>query len=140
MAAFVSADPDEDDVDAPSREELLKRAAQRSSARLTWESIILPSDPILGEKMQPRVAERRARFRKVIGVCAALCVIATGATVLATNNPIQAGSETMAATKTAPATGVVTVEKLDQPLRTKAHAGALAARAAVPKVFSNKRR
>jgi hypothetical protein len=111
---------------APSRQDLLQRAAELGPSRMTWENIVLaPTDPILGEKMQPRVAERRARFRKLVkvalGACVAFCVVATGATALSSSSPSTSSSaSTSSLTKTAPAAGVVPVEKLEQATRTKA--------------------
>jgi hypothetical protein len=111
---------------APSRQDLLQRAAELGPARLTWENIVLaPTDPILGEKMQPRVAERRARFRKVVkvalGTCLAFCVVATAATALSSGPPKASASSSVSKTHVAATrSAVVPVEKLDQVTRTKA--------------------
>ncbi len=112
---------------APSRQDLLQRAAELGPPRLTWENIVLaPTDPILGAKMQPRVVERRARFRKVVkvalGTCLAFCVVATAATALSSSNPSSSkdSASSAAAKAHVPATGVVPVEKLDLVMRTKA--------------------
>ena len=110
---------------APSRQDLLKRAAELGPARMTWENIVLaPTDPILGEKMQPRVAERRARFRKIVkvalGACVAFCLVATVASAVSSTSSSSSSSATSSALKTAPASGVVPVEKLEVVLRTKA--------------------
>jgi hypothetical protein len=103
---------------APSRQDLLHRAAVLGPSRMTWENIELKStDPILGEKMQPRVVERRARLRRVVKVAlaagVALCLVATGASALSPSKPA-------AAVKTSPAVGVVLVEKMDLAVRGKA--------------------
>jgi hypothetical protein len=136
------------DDNAPSREDLLQRAAARGAARLTWESIVLaPTDPILGEKMLPRVAQRRARFRTFVkvalGACVAFCVVATGASAMSSGSPAQSVTATATAlTKTAPATGIVPVEKLEVALRGKAtsHAlNSLARSTPAPKTFGAKR-
>jgi hypothetical protein len=115
--------------DAPSRQDLLQRAAARG-LRATWDSLALPpSDPILGAKMQPRVAERRARFRKIVkvalGACVAFCLVATAATALSSNTPTSEPRRT--ASKTAPARGIVPVEKLEVATRTKASSHVTAA-------------
>jgi hypothetical protein len=108
-----------DDAPPPSRKDLLERAASLGPARMTWESIILPSDPILKTKMQPHIAERRARFRKVVqaavGACVAFCFVATAESVFSSAEHSVASS-----IKNAPATGVVPIEKLDIAARTKA--------------------
>ena len=114
---------------APSREELLKRAAELGPARQTWASIVLsPTDPILADKMQPRVRERRARFRRIVkvtlGACVAFCLVATGASLMSSGNIANAAS---ALHKTAPATAEVPIEKLDMPTRGKASHGVTAA-------------
>lgn len=120
----MSADDATYEDAAPSRQDLLQRAAELGPARMTWENIVLqPTDPILGEKMQPRVAERRARFRKVvkvaIGACAAFCLVATVASVVSSTGT-SSSSPASSVAKTAPAAGVVPVEKLEVVTRTKA--------------------
>jgi hypothetical protein len=91
---------------------------------MTWENIVLqPTDPILANKMQPRVAERRARFRTMVkgalGVCVAFCLVATAATALSSNATGTSASSSIG--KAAPATAIVPVEKLDLgPSRTRA--------------------
>lgn len=107
---------------APSRQDLLQRAAELGPSRMTWENIVLsPTDPILGEKMKPRVAERRARFRRVVkvalGACVAFCLVATAATALSSNGKT---TSTVGAKKTAPAAGIVPIEKLEITPRSKA--------------------
>ena len=129
---------------APSRQDLLQRAAQLGTRR-TWESIVMaPTDPILGEKMQPRVAERRARFRKIVkvalGTCVAFCVVATGATALSSSSPSKSSASTSSISKTAPAAGVVPVEKLEQATHTKAVKAASHVTAAVRPAAPKKRR
>jgi hypothetical protein len=123
-------------VEPPASEQraaLLERAARLGPLRMTWESIVLPSDPILGEKMQPRVAERRARFRKVVtvalGACLALCVTAIGATgvrAIAGGSSDATGSTSASTGRTAPATAFVPVEKIDSVKRGRAHVRAAA--------------
>lgn len=48
--------------------------------RLTWESFVPHSDPVLGRKMEADVAQRRARFQRIVkvalGACVLLCVLA----------------------------------------------------------------
>jgi hypothetical protein len=113
---------------APSREDLLQRAAELGPARMTWESIVLPSDPILTKKMQPNVVERRARFRKVVkvalGGCVAFCLVALVATIASSgdrsSSKSSASTTSAVVTKTAPAMGVVPVEKLEIMQRGKA--------------------
>lgn len=110
------------DEAAPSRQDLLQRAAELGPA--TWDNIVLPpTDPILGAKMQPRVRERRARFRKLVKValstCVAFCLVATAATALSSSTSAPAETS-KSARKTAPATGVVPVERLEVANHTKA--------------------
>ncbi len=83
--------------------------------------------------MQPRVAERRARFRTMVkvalGTCVAFCLVATAATALSSNGPSagRASSATSLNANNAPSTSVVPVEKLEIVSRTKAPARATAA-------------
>ena len=118
----MSADDATYEEAAPSRQDLLQRAAELGPARMTWASIVLPADPILADKMQPRVAERRARFRKVVkvalGACVAFCLVATAASAVSSTSTQSSASSTMV--KTTPASGVVPVEKLEVVMRTKA--------------------
>jgi hypothetical protein len=129
-ASLLDNDPTTEDV-APSREDLLARAVALGPPRPTLDNITFAAtDPILGAKMQPRVAERRARFRKVVkvalGVCVACCLVATGATALSTN---EAHARTSGVgVKTAPASGATPVEKLEIVLHTKAPGSRVAAR------------
>jgi hypothetical protein len=124
----------------PSTAALLERAARLGPVRMTWESIVLPSDPILGEKMQPRVAERRARFRKIVtvalGGCLALCVAAIGVSLISGGTSTGDTSNASASLRTAPATAFVPIEKLDITKHGRAHmhpTAALAAPAPKPK-------
>jgi hypothetical protein len=121
-AAITAPDPfgektlgEHEEHGAPSRQDLLLRAAELGPPRLTLENIAFaPTDPILGQKMQPRVAERRARFRKVVkvalGVCVGFCLVGAASSALS-SSPSTGSSAT--ASKTAPAVGIVTVEKLE---------------------------
>jgi hypothetical protein len=142
------ADPEATYEDAPSRgelsrEELLMRAAELGPSRRTWESIVLsPTDPILADKMQPRVRERRARFRRIVkltlGACVAFCLVATGASLMSSGNLANAASSP--AHKTAPAIAEVPVEKLEMPTRGKASRGVTAAVRSPFKAWAAKRR
>jgi hypothetical protein len=132
---------------APSREELLKRAAELGPSRMTWESIVLsPTDPILGEKMKPRVRERRARFRKIVkvalGMCVAFCVFVIGASVMSSNSA-QASSSSPSPTlgKTVPAACEVPVEKLSIATNARAATGHVTAAVKLPaaKTWASKR-
>jgi hypothetical protein len=112
-------------VDAgPSAQVLLDRAAALGPVRPTWESFVLPSDPVLGEKMTPHVAERRARFRRVVkatlGACVGLCVVSLLAVALGGGNEAKAAPRAAATVKTTPSTAVTTVEKMDYAKREKA--------------------
>ena len=122
---------------APSRQELLERAAELGPARLTYASMLLPTDPILNRKMQPNVAERRARLRAVVkvalGACVAFCVFAATRASAMPSGPSTTNEAHV--TPAIPAVSVVSVEKLDQPETTKApshaspqHAAPVAAR------------
>jgi hypothetical protein len=112
------------DAHAPSTSDLLERAARLGPPRPTFESIVLPNDPILLEKMQPAAAQRRARFRKVVkatlGACLAVCVLAIGASALSPNEASASETDSTTSARTAPARAVVTIEKLDDAKRTKA--------------------
>jgi hypothetical protein len=120
----------------PSTRELLERAARLGPPRMTWESIVLPSDPILGEKRQPHVAERRARFRKVVtvalGGCLALCIAAIGVSFVSGGVGGESASGSSGA-RTAPATAFVPVEKLDMTKHGRAHVHTAALVAPAPK-------
>jgi hypothetical protein len=127
---MLSADDthhDHEESGAPSRQDLLQRAAAMPP-RMSFESIVFqPTDPILINKQQPRVAERRARFRKVVkvalGACVAFCLVATAATALSSSGVSSSSSSASksATTKTAPAAAVVPVEKLELAVVTKAN-------------------
>ena len=112
------------DPQAPSTSDLLERAARLGPARPTFESIVLPNDPILLEKMQPAAAQRRARFRKIVkatlGACLAVCVVAIGASALSPSEASASQSGGTSSARTAPARAVVSVEKLDEIKRGKA--------------------
>jgi hypothetical protein len=112
------------DPHAPSTSDLLERAARLGPPRPTFESIVLPNDPILLEKMQPLAAQRRARFRKLVkatlGACLVLCVAAVGASALSPNEASASQSSSSTAARTAPARPLVTIEKLDELKRGKA--------------------
>ena len=110
-------------VDAgPSAKSLLERAAAMGPVRATWESFVLPNDPILAAKFQPRVAERRARFRRVVkitlGACAALCFASLVASALGGGSEAKASSA-VAIERGGPSSAVTTVEKIDDAKRSK---------------------
>lgn len=114
---------------AISTSELLQRAASLGPARNTWESIALPADPILDEKRQPHVAERRERFTRMVkvglGACLAVCVVALGVSALSgdaaasttASTPITAAA---VRSNTVPAQAIVPIEKLDDTRHAKA--------------------
>jgi hypothetical protein len=109
----------------PSSSELLERAAALGPARMTWESIVLPSDPILDEKRQPHVAERRARLTRVVkialGACVGLCVLALGASAISGGDSSSAAAATATSVgKTVASKGVVPVEQLEATRHAKA--------------------
>ena len=107
---------------APSAGELLERAAALGPARMTWESIVLPDDPILDEKRLPRVVERRARLTRVVkitlGACLGLCVLAVGVSALS-GDPSSKSDASAAIEKSVPSKGIVSVESLDGAKRGK---------------------
>lgn len=110
---------------APSTRDLLERAARLGPPRPTFASIVLPNDPILAEKMQPHAAQRRAKLTKVVkatlGACLAVCVAALVATALSGGEASAASSEAAEiGARTAPATRIVSIEKLDDARRAKA--------------------
>lgn len=111
---------------ALSSNELLERAhaAALGPARMTWESIVIP-DPILDEKRQPHVAERRARLTRVVkytlGACLGVCVLALGVSALSgdsSSSPVPVASASVG--KTVPSKGIVPVEPLDGTKHAKA--------------------
>ncbi|MDB4947231.1 MAG: hypothetical protein JWP97_6765 [Labilithrix sp.] len=99
-----------------SKQELLARAAALGPSRMTWESIVLP-DPVLDEKRQPHVAERRERFTRMVklglAACLGVCVLALGVTA-ATGSPSAsaAAAEPASAAGTVPSKSVTPVESL----------------------------
>jgi hypothetical protein len=113
---------------AISTNELLERAAALGPARTTWESIVLPADPILDRKRQPHVAERRERFTRMVkvglGACVAVCVVALGVGALSadasSSSAASASSSSVALSKTVPSKGIVPVEALDRAKHAKA--------------------
>jgi hypothetical protein len=135
--ASIDFDLEVEEPGAPSTHALLERAAQLGPMRPTLESIALPSDPILGEKMKPRVAERRARFTKLVkatvGACVAVCVAALLVSIVS-GDPGTANAATRPLPgKTSPAVLVASVETLDAPTLDKAPRKAAAvAKASVP--------
>jgi hypothetical protein len=102
---------------SPSANELLERAAAMGPARMTWESIVLVADPILDEKRQPHVAERRERLTRVVkmtlGACVAVCALAVGVSALSGDSSPKAAAVTASIGKTVASKGVVPVEPLD---------------------------
>jgi len=109
---------------APSANELVERATAMGPMRMTWESIVLPSDPVLDEKRQPHVAERRARLTRVVkvalGACLGLCVLALGVSAISGGNSSSPSAASAAIGKAVPSKGVVPVEKLDGTKHAKA--------------------
>jgi hypothetical protein len=105
---------------APSANELLERAASMGPPRMTWESIVSPADPILDEKRQPHVAERRARLTRVVkvtlGACLGVCVLALGVSAISAitggSSTPEASAATAAAGKTVPSKAVVPIEPM----------------------------
>lgn len=102
------------DLTGPTPQDLLERAASLGP-RMSMDSIVLPNDPILHAKLDPRIAERRARFRRVVkgmlGACVGMCIVALVVTAAS-------GGETPAASAATTAPSVATqastpVEKLD---------------------------
>lgn len=91
--AMLPIDFDHDDY-APSRQTLLRRAAELGPT-LTWSSIPVSADPVLGAKMLPRVVERRARLRRVVQIalaaCAACCLVASVASAFSSTPSSAAG-------------------------------------------------
>ncbi len=101
---------------APSAGDLLERAAALGPVRLTWESIVLPTDPILDEKRTPYVAERRARLTRLVkgalGACVAVCVIALGVSALSSSTSDKDAKTSASAAKSVPSKGVVPIESI----------------------------
>ena len=103
---------------AVSTSELLERAAAMGPARMTWESIVLEADPILSEKRQPHVAERRQRLTRVVkmtlGACVAVCALAVVVSALSGDSSASAQAVAAPAVgKTVASKGIVPVEPLD---------------------------
>jgi hypothetical protein len=124
--AFAATEPCAEPIRGPyasavSTNELLERAAAMGPARMTWESIVLETDPVLSEKRQPHVAERRERLTRVVkmtlGACVAVCAIALGVSGLsALSGDSLASAQTAAGPavgKTVASKGIVPVEPLD---------------------------
>ena len=112
---------------SPSARELVERAAALGLARPSWDSMVLPVDPILDEKRQPRVTERRERFTRMVKVglaaCVAVCVLAIGVSALsgpASASTPSAASAAAALDKTVPSKAVVPVEGLEGTKHAKA--------------------
>lgn len=107
---------------SPSANELLERAAALGPARTTWERIVLP-DPVLDEKRQPHVAERRARLTRVVkialGACLGVCVLALGVSALSGDASAAPTATAAAFGKTVPSKGIVPVEPMDGTKRAK---------------------
>jgi len=125
---------------APSTKELLQRAAELGPPRMTWASIVLTSDPVLDEKRQPHVAERRARLTRVVkgalAACVALCVLAVGVNVASGGSDAHAASSSSpSVARTVPAKAIVPVERLDG----AAHAKAVRRAAAPPTAIATVR-
>ena len=109
---------------AISTHELLARAAALGPARTTWESIVLPVDPILDEKQLPHVAERRERFTRMVkiglGACVAVCVVALGVSALSGDASAATPASVAEARNTVPAQSIVPIERLDGQRHAKA--------------------
>ena len=126
---------------AISTHELLERAASLGPGRMTWASIVLPADPILDEKRQPHVAERRERFTRMVkvglGACLAVCVVALGVSALSGEASAATPATVAEARNTVPAQSVVPIEKLGGPRFAKA--SRRAATASAPFVRAKRR-
>jgi hypothetical protein len=112
---------------SPSANDLLERAAALGPARMTWESIVLTSDPILDEKRTPHVAERRERLTRVVklalGACLAMCVVAAGVSAVSgdsTSTAQSSAASSVGTAKTVASKGIVPIEPLDGAKRGKA--------------------
>jgi hypothetical protein len=118
MPAFATSEPVRGPyASSPSANELLERAAAMGPARMTWESIVLVADPVLDEKRQPHVAERRERLTRVVkmtlGACVAVCALALGVSALSGDASPKAVAVTASIGKTVASKGIVPVEPLD---------------------------
>lgn len=109
---------------SPSAEELLERAAALGPARMTWESIVLPADPILHEKRSAHVTERRARLTRMVkmglGACLGVCVLALGVSALSGDSSATRAAASESLGKTVPSKGIVPVEPFDGTRHAKA--------------------
>jgi hypothetical protein len=110
------------DLTGPTPQALLERAASLGPPRMSWESIVSP-DPILDAKHEPRVAERRARFQRIVkgtlGACLGVCVLALVVTAFSGGEePAAAASGALSASVAARA--ITPVEHLDGPTLGKA--------------------
>jgi len=127
---IVVADDATCDDGAPSRLALLQRAAELGPGpRLSLDNIMLtPTDPVLAQKRQPGVIERRARFRKVVkvalGLCAGFCLFATAATAFSSSASAKTTADSSNGTASVhgnvPASVVVPKEPLEVNTATKA--------------------
>jgi hypothetical protein len=118
VSAFTGSEPVRGPyASSPSATELLERAAAMGPARMTWESIVLVSDPILSEKRQPHVAERRERLTRVVkmtlGACVAVCALALGVSALSGDASAKTTAAATSLGKTVASKGIVPVERLD---------------------------
>lgn len=129
----------------PSTQDLLARAARLGPARPTLESIFLPTDPVLGMKGAPAIAERRVRFTRIVkvtlGACVALCVAALATSAVSGEaSAASPRASTSATAGVAMATRVSSVESLGGELRGKAvRPAAAAARGTKAKVSAKRR-
>ena len=102
---------------ALSASELLARAAAMGPARPSWESMVLPDDPILDEKRTPHVTERRARLTRVVkitlGACLGVCVLALGVSAISGDSSPPAAADATTVGKTVASKGIVPIEPLD---------------------------
>jgi hypothetical protein len=104
---------------SPSARELVERAAALGPVRSTWDSMVLPADPILDEKQQPYVAERRERFTRMVkfglAACVGVCALAVGISALSGSASASTGAATSAAAlgNTVPSKGIIPVEALE---------------------------
>jgi hypothetical protein len=119
------------DLTGPTPESLLKRAAELGPARTSYESIVLPNDPVLLAKGTVEVAERRARLRRVVkgtlGLCGGLCLVALVVSIVSGGPESAANAATSASVSVAnavPAKVEIPVTKMDTTTRTKASAPA----------------
>ncbi|MBX3189029.1 MAG: hypothetical protein KF819_18555 [Labilithrix sp.] len=131
--------------DDPSAFELVERAAALGPLRTTWESFVLPDDPILTAKLGPHVAERRARLTRMVkmtlGGCLALCVVALGISAVSADPSQSVPASEVVVGKTVPSKGTTPIETIDASTRAKAVRRAIpAATTATVAVRPGKRR